>query len=387
MEPIVRSSMVRPAARSARVTLRQLCGLGLPPAMALPSLLAALRNIVPATHGAFFFCDKVGNIVNMYAERMLSPEAMARYHEHHFRGDSGAFAGEFLGRVAAVSQVSSRTVTPAERLTGYYQDVLARLGVEHMLYGIVRDGQRVVGQLSLYRDAQGGRFSRDDETALQDVLHYLARALTVPVTPATVSSAARVAEEAVAVLQADGAIRFADGNWLRLVRMARGEPIAPGKAHAEGTAIAEFTAALLAAARKQTSAAHVVESAWGSFAFRHFDMESPDGAHACALVVSRLAVDAVSLAEGAARLGLTPQQREVALLLMQGASNADIANRLGVSIHTATYHVKRLSARLGVHERQQVAQVLRAAAADPGAEAGTQPAAALASGPRASRSR
>lgn len=61
----------------ARVTLRQLCSLGLPGPLLLPALLPVVRELVPASHAAFFFCDAHGLITNLYAERMLPPRSMA----------------------------------------------------------------------------------------------------------------------------------------------------------------------------------------------------------------------------------------------------------------------------------------------------------------------
>jgi DNA-binding CsgD family transcriptional regulator len=44
--------------------------------------------------------------------------------------------------------------------------------------------------------------------------------------------------------------------------------------------------------------------------------------------------------------GLTPREREVLALLTEGASNPDIARRLGISVHTAKFHVGRLIDKL-----------------------------------------
>ena len=51
------------------------------------------------------------------------------------------------------------------------------------------------------------------------------------------------------------------------------------------------------------------------------------------------------------RLPLSPQQREIALLLARGASNQDIADNLGVSGNTVAYHIKQLFQKLDVHDR------------------------------------
>ena len=44
--------------------------------------------------------------------------------------------------------------------------------------------------------------------------------------------------------------------------------------------------------------------------------------------------------------GLTPRELEVLTLLAEGASNKTIARRLGISVHTAKFHVRSLIDKL-----------------------------------------
>ncbi|WP_412070146.1 LuxR C-terminal-related transcriptional regulator [Rubrivirga sp. IMCC43871] len=60
------------------------------------------------------------------------------------------------------------------------------------------------------------------------------------------------------------------------------------------------------------------------------------------------------------RHGLTPREAEVAVLLAQGCSNADLADRLFVSPHTARHHVENVLAKLEVAGRSGVAARLLA---------------------------
>ena len=52
---------------------------------------------------------------------------------------------------------------------------------------------------------------------------------------------------------------------------------------------------------------------------------------------------------------LTHRQREVAALVAQGATNRQIARRLGITDKTVEVHLSQIMARLDVHNRAQVA--------------------------------
>jgi DNA-binding CsgD family transcriptional regulator len=77
------------------------------------------------------------------------------------------------------------------------------------------------------------------------------------------------------------------------------------------------------------------------------------------------AADAVVLATGATapadgEPALTPRELEVVLLLAEGASNKEIARRLGISVHTAKFHVGSLLDKLdAVGRTDAVAQAAR----------------------------
>jgi DNA-binding CsgD family transcriptional regulator/PAS domain-containing protein len=62
------------------------------------------------------------------------------------------------------------------------------------------------------------------------------------------------------------------------------------------------------------------------------------------------------------RHGLTKREAEVALLLAEGRSNADLAERLFVSPHTARHHVENVLSKLGLTSRAAVAARLMGAA-------------------------
>jgi DNA-binding response OmpR family regulator len=70
---------------------------------------------------------------------------------------------------------------------------------------------------------------------------------------------------------------------------------------------------------------------------------------------ARAALDDDALRE---RYGLTARQAAVARLLGEGLTNAEIAERLGLSVHTVRTHTEHVLARLGVASRAAVGALL-----------------------------
>ncbi len=63
------------------------------------------------------------------------------------------------------------------------------------------------------------------------------------------------------------------------------------------------------------------------------------------------------LAIGDDEPALTPREREVLALLTEGASNKDIARALGLSIHTAKFHVASITEKLGASGRLEAVAI------------------------------
>jgi DNA-binding CsgD family transcriptional regulator len=59
------------------------------------------------------------------------------------------------------------------------------------------------------------------------------------------------------------------------------------------------------------------------------------------------------------RYALTPREIDVTYLLLHGKSNADIAQALAISEHTARHHTESVLAKLGLHSRTEIARLFR----------------------------
>ena len=59
------------------------------------------------------------------------------------------------------------------------------------------------------------------------------------------------------------------------------------------------------------------------------------------------------------RFGLTAAECRVALVLAEGLTYAEIAERLSISPHTVHTHIKQIHRKLGVHSNGRAAAVIR----------------------------
>jgi DNA-binding CsgD family transcriptional regulator len=61
---------------------------------------------------------------------------------------------------------------------------------------------------------------------------------------------------------------------------------------------------------------------------------------------------------GSGRAALTTREQEVAEWVSTGLSTKEIAQRLGISVHTARHHTERVFAKLGVRSRAALASMI-----------------------------
>ncbi len=351
--------------------IRKLCGLGLPAQTLAPSLLPALRELIPSHSAAVFWVDSHFEMTGLYAERLLPPEAMARYYEKHYQHAVSGFPAAFAARVRAGDPVSTHKVTKLELASEYFRDVLARLDAYQILYGVLRDGTVPIGQLSFYRGARDPEFGRRDLNVLRGLLRYLAAGLRPQPLSAAATEQADVVEEWLGVVDPDGRAVSAPPDWSRLVRMLAMGDVAPRTAHDEARVVTTFLRALATQTDGGDRArGHHVDlqrrSPWGYFRIRGYRLPDANGPGRdyVGLLIGRKEPRALALARGTGASALSPQQREVALLLAEGNSNQEIARALDLTLNTANYHVKQVFARLQVHNRDEVADVLLRLAQD-----------------------
>src|SRR6185437_10365620 len=364
-----RVSPPRPARRggrgvkqsNVRARIRQLCCLGLPGEMLVGSLLTALRELVPSESAAFFWVDARGEMRNLYAERLLPPQLMSLYFERYYDGAESSFRKAFRERAAAPDGVVATSPDAELRKTGYYNEIMRRLDAHHVLYGIVREQGAALGQLSLYRPQEAPAFGPRERSDLASVMRYISHGIAVGDTVDGTGLALRDSDdEALLVCDRRGRIRHGSEKARRLLLLATTSEINPATLNAAvneraAQALRVLCERLEAIARGEDSSPPMLtlDTRWGRHVVRAYWLDD-DHASPEALVgirIQRQEPMILRFVEAMGRLPLSPQQREIALMIAQGRSNQEIADDLGVSGNTVAYHIKQLFLKLDVHDR------------------------------------
>jgi len=305
--------------------IREMSRLGLP---GETFVLAALREtdaLVARGAAAFFWLDAAGRVVNCCAERLP--------------------AGN--GREASSSWADDSSFT---------RSVLEANGARDVVTRDIGPRGRPRARLCAYRGEAGIPFGARDVAAIDEAVRYLAHGLEHEAGPDEASRCAPlvVASEELLVCDGEGRVLHATEGSRTLLLLASGIPLSPsGLARAEA-ASAALLAAFCARPRRRDGASPSMRSTpWGAFSFRLHPLPNPGaaGADLSAVQVRRHEPAQLRMLDALGATALSARQREVALLISLGRSNAQIGQALCVSENTVSYHVKSLFARFDVHNR------------------------------------
>jgi DNA-binding CsgD family transcriptional regulator len=330
----------------------------------MASLLPALRELVPSDSAAFFWVDSRGEMQNLYAERLLPADVMSLYFERYYEGREASFRKAFLERANAPDGVVSMSADGELRKSDYYNEILRRLDAHHVLYGIVREGGAALGQLSLYRPLDAPAFTPRERTDLASVMRYVGHGIAGndarPHDNNSGFSFEDSDDEAMLVTDRAGNIRHGSEKARRLLLLATTSDINPASLKSAvneraAGALRTLCGRLDAVARGEEPTPPVMslDTKWGRHLLRAYWLDD-DYQAADALIgvrIQRQEPMILRFVQAMGRLPLSPQQREIALMIAQGKSNQEISEGLGVSGNTVAYHIKQLFLKLDVHDR------------------------------------
>ncbi len=345
--------------------VRHLCCLGLGAEAVMPALLKSLHDLVPSDSNAFFWVDQHDEISNFCAERILPTEVMRLYFREFYDDPHGGFRRTFSRAAARENGIDSQTRGMNFYKSDYYNLVWREhLNAHHVMYAVIQENGRRLGQLSLYRSLKENGFSPADENSLSDVTHYFAHAVASG--PKELGSDPDYFDTkriGMLILNAKGEPQHISEEGKRLVFLASYPAVSKqsllgSENDPVPAALKQITLQLNAIFSSKDAAPPVwhIDNCWGRFAFRAFwlDAERGNDHGLIGVTVQQQELLPLKVLGQLENLGLSDKQKYVIVMLAQGASYEQIADQLSISTNTANYHVKQIYDRLNVHSRNDL---------------------------------
>ena len=267
----------------------------------------------------------------------------------YFVPDVNTFAA-LASRRVPVGILSTATRNRPER-SARYRELLAPSGIPFELRGAFVSRGRVWGAVHLARREEAGDFTALDA----DALARIGTAVADGIRASLRFDAAREARDGtgpgLVVLGPTDEVEMITPPARALFATMASRPAAVDEPPSPVLALAAFARRQSAAAARDTDAVAVpTGEGWVTL---HASLPAGGTDGRVAIVLER----AASPQSTAVRLeadGVTPREREIAVLLAQGLSNPEIAETLVLSPYTVQDHVKRLFEKTGVSSRQEL---------------------------------
>ncbi|HZQ65475.1 MAG TPA: helix-turn-helix transcriptional regulator [Gaiellaceae bacterium] len=233
-----------------------------------------------------------------------------------------------------------------------YREVLTPLDIPVELRVALVTRGRVWGALHLARRSGSADFSRADATALARVVGTMAEGLRASIR----FDASRRGDDG----KGPGLVVLGPVDQVELVTPRAVELLAtlrsPARPESDDTpptpllALAAFVRAAEDAGPQSHAVAVPTASGWITL---HASLPEGRAAGRVAIVLERTAT-AQSTVLRLEAYGVTPREREIAVLLARGLTNPEIAAELVLSLYTVQDHVKSLFEKTGVASRQEL---------------------------------
>jgi DNA-binding CsgD family transcriptional regulator len=312
---------------------------------------APLARWIPFDAYCVNTCDPITlHVTSSVGDGLPSRDALHLFAIESARADVNLLADLARARVGAaiVSKATAGRVERSRRM----REIFLPLGLRDELRAPLFDGDHCWGYLHLLRGRRP--FTDDDAARVARIAPFVARALRRAVATACAPSPPRVGPPAdesspgLVVMERDGAARIATGSaraTLRALDFDGHQPVSHGV-----YAVAQH-------ARRGSETTACVRSPAGDWVALHGVAFGTKAAAPTAIVAPASPAQIAPVALLAH--GLTAREREVAELLIAGASNADVARELAIGVFTVKDHVKSVFRKTRDSGRQDLAAILQ----------------------------
>jgi DNA-binding CsgD family transcriptional regulator len=237
----------------------------------------------------------------------------------------------------------------AEGLPGWPTRLPACQRDAHCLRLFAGHGARPSGILVLTRDATQHPFTVRDEHLLLRLAEYLNKGIQTQRNQR--APYVNSGESGLLVFDEGGAVHQSCAAGRRLLLQAACPSLPAGTDGAAARCVESLGIRLVQSFAGEAQPAACLQNDWGLFEFRPHRLTLGNGrSGGLGVRVIRHEPLALRLMRGMTNLDLSSRQKEAVLLLAYGYSHRDMAERMGVSYHTAIDHVRKLYDKLGVRE-------------------------------------
>jgi DNA-binding CsgD family transcriptional regulator len=341
-----------------------------------PALLPELRKVIPNLSSLAFFIEDGKRLVGGYTD---NPEAArtselywSEFHGRRGRELGGAFPdnvhtqfgvldnNDALARIAVDDQMFDRS--------DFYNLIFREQRIRGFMRLMVRDNGgrgRALGNVTVYRGPGEPPWSAEDKRHLAALQPFFAMVLkSESPDDLPLADSGRLG-----LVVADGAGRplFVTPEARHLLNIAFYPSQNASTVFASSDKLPPALARLCVNLTRVFGAdpdaeapTHFMRNLWGGFTFRAQWLEGTDAAGLIGITITHKEPTAIRVARRVGELPLSRRQAEIAILLANGDSNETIAERLGISRHTAISHGRWIYNKLDVHNRTELVTKLLA---------------------------
>ena len=363
--------MAKSTATRAAARIRQLSCFGLSREAVIPELLRELHALIPSFSNTFFFADKMGVVDNVYFETpemfTLFPFYRQEFHERRERELKGlAFSEASQTQFGVHDRRTAVTVDEKTFHRSDFHNLIVRPSgySSNFLRLYFRDGGRVLGGLTMWRSNSTIDWTLEDKLRLASLESFFVHALTAP--GASEAPLVDSGETGLIIADTAGKPIYLSAEGRRLLFLATNPRSVSGALVGQPAVLPKPVAQLCRNLSRvffdDVSASAPIchhSNVWGGFTFRAQWLDQDDPASGLiGITVSHKVPMPVRLMRSAQSLRLSRRQAEVCVLIAGGASNEAIAERLGISRHTAKEHGRWIYNKLDVHNRTELVSKL-----------------------------
>lgn len=346
--------------------VRRMCSLGIEPRIVIPHVVEALRQIVDAEWGMFFYADENYQLSDVFTENRAVFDTFSTYmSEIHNNTAEQAVLGTPIfssGMRRGRGYENTAHFDKALLESMVYAEVWRPIGLRHSLELTASDGTRGWGSVQLQRPLGAPPFTEGSHGKIAGLSRHIAHALTIPC-PADVQHADD-GHSAILVVDETGKLLLESADALRIISLAGGESIAFSRT----SHLPAWLNPLILNFRRLWHGGVTEPSmlrrrnAAGLFSFKAYRFDGGSSLQdriMIALYVEHYPPLALRVETLGFSLGLSERQRELCCALITGSSHGTIAGRMSVKESTIVDHVREVYRKLDVHSRDELRRKFR----------------------------